>query len=462
MLALNLGDALLVSACFLAAYWVRFSSGWMGAFAPDAARWDMYWRAVPLVAAVFWVTFKYLGLYRQRRGIFAADEFRRLLFGSAFGLLALSGAAFFVRDFAYSIKVFLLTGALALPGLFVWRALFRAVQVGLRRRGMGVMRTVLVGGGPTARKVLEILRMHPGLGYRVVGLVDDPAKGRRLPRQVAGVPVLGRIADLERAVARAEADMVLVALPASLHHRTQEILLDFYAPGVDLRVVSDLFGLVTSPMAVDDLYGIPLFALKNAPLDRWHNRALKRAFDLALVVPGLVVISPLLALLALAVKLSSPGPVFYAQERVGLGNRTFRMLKFRSMRTDAEKHSGPVWAVANDPRRTRLGTFLRKSSLDELPQLFNVLSGEMSLVGPRPERPFFVEQFARQIPRYLRRHQCKAGITGWAQINGLRGDTSIEERTRYDLYYVENWTLFMDLVILLRTLLELFEHKTAY
>jgi exopolysaccharide biosynthesis polyprenyl glycosylphosphotransferase len=459
---LTLGDLLWVGGSVMAAYWVRFSSGWIGDFMADANRVEYYFRALPIILLTFWVTFKYLGLYRQRRGIYATDEFRNLFLGGLFALLMLSGAAFFVRGFAFSIKVLLLTGLLCIPALLIWRASFRLLQVRLRRAGHGVMRTVLVGGGHTAGKVLEILKRHPGLGYRVVGVVDEPEKGKRLAKMLQGIPVLGRIAQLEAVVQKHDADLVLIALPASLHGKTQELLLNFDVPGVELRVVSDLFNLVTSPLAVDELFGIPIFTLREAPLDKWHNRFLKRSFDLALLVPGLLLISPVMLAIALGVKLSSPGPVFYRQERVGKDNHPFGMLKFRSMRADAEKKSGPVWAVKDDPRRTAFGTFLRKTSLDELPQLFNVLKGEMSLVGPRPERPFFVDQFAKSIPNYLRRHQVKAGITGWAQINGLRGDTSIEERTRYDLYYVENWSLFMDMVILARTLLELFEHETAY
>lgn len=234
------------------------------------------------------------------------------------------------------------------------------------------------------------------------------------------------------------------------------------ATGASFKIVSDLFGIITQPLAVNEIYGIPVFALKTSPLEKRSARALKRAFDLVVTVPFLLVLSPLLLLLALAVKLTSRGPVLYRQERVGRGNRTFRVLKFRTMRADAEAASGPVWAAKDDPRRTPIGAFLRRTSLDELPQLFNVLSGEMSLVGPRPERPHFVDQFQRTIPRYLERHRVKAGITGWAQVHGLRGNTPIEERTRYDLWYVENWSLVLDVKVLILTALEVFHHEDAY
>ncbi len=456
---LTLGDLGVLALSYAAAWWLRFRSPWLGAY---PAGWDaprVYWYAGPVVLAVFWLVFKYLGLYKSRRGISSIDEFSRLLSGTLFSLMALSALAFFIREFHFSIKVFLVMAGLSLLGLLVWRTLLRWAQIRARQKGYGVARTIVVGSGTMAKKLVERTKANPGIGYRLVGLVDDGASARRTAK-AWGLPYLGAIKGLGGAIAAAQADCVIVALPASMHSRTDRILLEFDRSGVELRIVSDLYGFITSPMAVDEIHGIPVFALKEAPLDRLGNRALKRALDLALVVPGLIVLSPLLLLLALLVKLDSDGPVFYSQERVGHNNKVFRMLKFRTMRVGADK--GATWTVKDDPRRTRSGGFLRRSSLDELPQLFNILKGEMSLVGPRPEQPRYVEQFKRSIPRYLQRHQVKAGLTGWAQVHGWRGDTSIEERTAFDLYYVENWSLSLDLLILAKTALELFEHETAY
>jgi exopolysaccharide biosynthesis polyprenyl glycosylphosphotransferase len=222
-----------------------------------------------------------------------------------------------------------------------------------------------------------------------------------------------------------------------------------------VRIFPDLFQIIASELSISDLDGLPLLTVRDVALRGW-KLVTKRAMDMMVGGAGLVFLSPLMLLVALLVKLESKGPVFYAQTRVGLDGKPFPMLKFRSMRSDAEKESGPVWASADDPRRTRLGAFLRKTSIDELPQLINVLLGEMSLVGPRPERPVFVEQFKQVVPRYMDRHKEKAGITGWAQVNGLRGETSIVERTKYDLYYIENWSLLLDLKILLRQVLNQF------
>jgi exopolysaccharide biosynthesis polyprenyl glycosylphosphotransferase len=456
---LTLGDLGVLAAAYALAWWLRFRTAWFGPYLEghDAPR--AYWYAGPVVLLVFWVVFKYLGLYKSRRGISSIDEFSRLLSGTLFSLLTLSALAFFIREFHFSIKVFLVMAALSLLGLLFWRTLLRWAQIRARQKGYGVSRTIVVGSGAMAKKLVERTKANPGIGYRLVGLVDDGAAARATAK-AWGLSYLGGIKSLAKAIAAARADCVIVALPASMHGRTDRILLEFDRSGVELRIVSDLYGFITSPMAVDEIHGIPVFALKEAPLDRLGNRALKRALDLALVVPGLLLLSPLLALVALLIKLDSPGPVFYAQERVGFNNRVFRMLKFRTMQVGADK--GSTWTVKDDPRRTRIGAFLRRSSIDELPQLFNILLGDMSLVGPRPEQPRYVAQFTKSIPRYLQRHQVKAGLTGWAQVHGWRGDTSIEERTSFDLYYVENWSLSLDLLILAKTALELFEHETAY
>ena len=459
---LTLGDLLCLAGSYASSYWLRFHTLWLGAVDPRWVDRRHYWYATPLVMLVFWVTFKWLGLYRGRGSLSVVNEFSALLRGVLFGLLLLSALAFFYRDFQYSTKVFLLTAALSMFSLLAWRTIIRWFQLRLRRQGIGIARTVLAGSGSTALRLAQRLRANAALGYRVVGFVDDlPAAKAKAAAKALGVPYLGKLGALAAACTKAQADCLLVALPAVEASRTSALVLEAAGLGLDLRIVSDLFGVITSPLAVDDIHGIPVFALKEAPLDRLNNRVVKRAFDLACVIPGLIVLSPVLAALAAAIKLTSKGPIFYAQERVGLNHEPFKMLKFRSMRIDAESQ-GPGWTVKDDPRRTSIGGFLRKSSLDELPQLFNVLKGEMSLVGPRPERPFYVDQFSKTVDRYLQRHSALPGLTGWAQVHGWRGDTSIEERTAFDLYYVENWSLSLDLLILVKTALELFEHETAY
>jgi len=259
-----------------------------------------------------------------------------------------------------------------------------------------------------------------------------------------------------------EVDEVIIALPEASHDDLLDIISMCEVHHATVRIFPDLFQIIASELRISDLDGLPLLTVRDIALRGW-NLTLKRGMDLVFSAIGLVMLSPLLMLIALIVRLESKGPVFYCQERVGLDGKPFAMIKFRSMRIDAEAATGPVWAVEDDPRRTKSGKFLRESSLDEFPQLINVLLGDMSLVGPRPERPVFVDQFKRFVPRYMERHKEKAGITGWAQVNGLRGDTSIVERTKYDLYYIENWSLLFDLKILLRTLINQFRgDRNAY
>ncbi|MFB0546973.1 MAG: exopolysaccharide biosynthesis polyprenyl glycosylphosphotransferase, partial [Anaerolineae bacterium] len=275
-----------------------------------------------------------------------------------------------------------------------------------------------------------------------------------------GVPILGGIEDIPALIDANEVDEVIISLPEASHQEILNIISKCEREKVDIKVFPDVFQIMASEVSIGDLGGLPLLTVRDIALRGW-KLTLKRAVDLVCSAVGLVVLSPLMLLISLLIKLDSPGPVFYFQERMGLDAKPFWTLKFRSMRQDAEAETGPVWATENDPRCTRLGAFIRRLSIDEFPQLINVLLGEMSMVGPRPERPVFVEQFRRQIPHYMDRHREKAGLTGWAQVNGLRGDTSIVERTKYDLWYIENWSLLLDFKIILRTLLRLFRDRSA-
>jgi exopolysaccharide biosynthesis polyprenyl glycosylphosphotransferase len=451
-------DALGVSAAVLAGYALRFS-GWPVPVRHEVPGLDLYLQALPVVVAVTLLAYQYAGLYLERRGRSGVDEASALLRATTAAYLILLGITFFYRREAYSRVVIGFAWGFTCLGVGLLRALLQALRTALQRRGVGVSRLALVGLTATSARLADHVRRYPGLGYALAGCVSErPGAGPTWE----GLPVLGELGGLEEIIRRERIDEVVIALPAEQHAGLEDLLINAAATGAAFKVVSDLFGIITQPLAVDEIYGIPVFALKASPLERASARALKRTFDLAVTLPALLVLSPVLLLTALAVKLTSRGPVFYRQERVGRGNRPFWVLKFRTMRADAETTTGPVWAAKDDPRRTPIGAFLRRTSLDELPQLFNVLSGEMSLVGPRPERPHFVDQFQRSIPRYLERHRVKAGITGWAQVHGLRGNTPIEERTRYDLWYVENWSLALDVKVLLRTALEVFHHEDAY
>jgi Undecaprenyl-phosphate glucose phosphotransferase len=343
--------------------------------------------------------------------------------------------------------------------LLIWlgRVIHARFQWGLQSRGFNEARVVIVGAGEVGRMILQKIRQSPGLGYTVVGFVDD----HNPPSSVMGADVLGSTNDLPRTIEANQVDEVIVAMPEASHQEILSIITRCEREKVSIKVFPDVFQIMASEVSIGDLNGLPLLTVRDIALRGWRL-ALKRAVDMLGSALALVLFSPVMMLVAILVKLDSPGPVFFSQERMGLDTRSFMMLKFRSMRSDAESETGPVWATEDDPRRTRIGTFMRRFSIDELPQFINVLIGDMSLVGPRPERPVFVEQFKKSIPRYMDRHMEKAGITGWAQVNGLRGDTSIIERTKYDLWYIENWSLLLDFKILLRTTMSIFADKHAH
>jgi len=303
--------------------------------------------------------------------------------------------------------------------------------------------------------LLQKIRHSPGLGYEAMGLV---AQTRKVPLRA---PILGTVEDLPSLIESQGVDEVIIGLPEASHQDMLTIISLCEREKVNIRVFPDVFQIMARGISIGDLDGMPLLTIGGGALRGWRL-TLKRAMDLVGAAVGLVLFSPLMLLTALLVKLDSPGPAFYTQERMGLDAKPFMILKFRSMRRDAEAETGPVWAVEEDPRRTRLGAFIRRFSIDEFPQFINILLGEMSLVGPRPERPALVRQFQLSIPRYMERHRVKAGITGWAQVHGLRGNTSIYERTKYDLWYIENWSLLLDLKIIIKTIFNLFAGKNAY
>jgi Undecaprenyl-phosphate glucose phosphotransferase len=338
----------------------------------------------------------------------------------------------------------------------IGRLALGTVERRLRERGTLAQRLIIVGGGSMAQRVLDGVQSTLELGYRVVGFVaDDVPTGN-----IKGLPVLGPTDEIGSIVDRVYPDEVIIALPEASHQEILSLISRCEKGGVSIKVFPDVFQALASEVSIDTVGELPLVTVRDIALRGW-KLTLKRAVDLVISAIVLVFLSPLMLAVALLIKLDSRGPVFFTQERMGLDARPFQIVKFRSMRADAEE-SGPGWTVRDDPRRTRLGRIIRRLSIDELPQLVNVLVGDMSMVGPRAEQPAFVEQFMQVVPRYMERHKEKAGLTGWAQINGLRGDTSIAERTRFDLYYIENWSLLLDLKIMLKTIPHLLRDDHAY
>lgn len=410
-----------------------------------------FWPLPAVHLAVLLTTFFSRRMYQRRRPISHLDEFLKItLYNSFAALITVALLSLLLPEFRYHRQILIIAWGVTIVLLTAVRTIHAQVQWAVQARGVGDDRVLIVGAGDIGQLLLNRIQQNPRLGFRIVGVVDNARTERR--NKVAEAPLLGTLADIPRIIDKYAIDEVFIGLPESSHQDLVNIISLCEREKVGIRVFPDVFQIMASEVTIGDLGGLPLLTIRDVALQGWKV-SLKRGLDLVGSGVGLVFLSPFMLLAALLVKLDSPGPVFYAQERMGLDARPFKIIKFRTMRVDAET-DGPGWTTPNDARKTRLGVFLRRFNIDELPQLINVLLGDMSLVGPRPERPVYVEQFRQSIPRYMDRHREKAGLTGWAQVNGLRGDTSIVERTKYDLWYIENWSLWLDIKIILRTIVQ--------
>ena len=447
LLLLVVGDVLATAVAMPLAYWLRFELEILPVTkgVPD---FHMYLQLVPVVMVLWPVVFSFQGLYQRRRTRLGFDEGVRLLVAIALATLLLTAGLTFYRPpgFSYSRVVLALFAVVGLVLVAFTRWGVTAVLASILH--FNVLYVLVVGAGDLGREVAQRLRAHTGLGFEVIGFLDDdPGKQQR---ELDGLPVLGTTQEMEAVVEARGVDQVVIALPLAAHHRTAQLIRRAGQLMVEVKVVPDLLQYSMLRSAVEDLDGMPVINLTHSPLYGW-NQLVKRSFDVTGTLLLLLLTGWLFPLLAWLIKREDGGPVFYSQVRTGLDGRSFRLYKFRSMKVDAEEDGQPVWSRNRDPRVTRIGAFLRRTNLDELPQLLNVLKGDMSLVGPRPERPEFVERFRARYPEYMARHRVRTGLTGWAQVNGLRGDTSIRQRVAHDLYYIENWSLTLDLRILWRT-----------
>jgi Undecaprenyl-phosphate glucose phosphotransferase len=454
LIAADLG---LVVSSWLAAYWIRFHTGFE---APSGVpEFRSYVEALVAIVPLWFLLFRAHGLYEPHRTRSIPAEAIEVLRATAVGVVVLVTLSFFARSYYYSRTV---TGLFfALSGLSVWtfRVSIRLLFRQLRRRGHNLRYLMVVGAGELAAQVIDRIHANPDAGLRVrLVLACD---GADVPSTVSGVPVAHGYGHIREVLARDRVDQVILALPRDESHHLEKILTELQDDVVSVKLVPDLLHVMTLKSSVEDLNGLPIIGLRESPLLGWSAVG-KRAFDLSLSIAMLPMLVPLMGAVALAIRISNGRPIFYFQERMGLDARVFRMFKFRTMTRDAEARSGPVWTTSDDPRRTALGAILRRTGLDELPQIWNVLRGDMSLVGPRPERPIFIEQFRSQIPGYMLRHKIKAGIAGWAQLHGWRGDTCLRERVAHDTYYIQNWSIWLDLQILLMTAWRLFRQRNAY
>ncbi len=396
-------------------------------------------------------------LYHQRRVSSLLDMVRALVGTFTVGTLVTSALQEFifkntVLEVDYPRGMFFYIWAIGLVLLVFGRTFHRHLVLRWRRRGILRDNLLIIGTGPSSQEIIHFLEKAPSLGYQVIGVVSNANK--LLPKgRFANIPVVGHHKQLPEILDRLQIEHVIVALPIEELEQLPEVIGLCRRGKVDIKVFPELLNQMTGDMSLDDMGGTRIVSVQDISLRGWRL-SLKRGMDIFGATVGMLLFSPLMLLTSIVIRAQMRGPVFHIQQRMGLDGKPFPMIKFRSMRKDAESR-GPGWTVVNDPRITRVGRVMRRTSWDEMPQLINVLLGHMSLVGPRPEQPYFVREFRRRIPRYMDRHQEKAGMTGWAQVNGLRGDTSIKERTRHDLWYVEHWSLWLDFKIILRTVYQI-------
>lgn len=448
-------DVLIIGLSWLAAYWFRFQSGWVSV-SKEAPSFHQCLEHLPMLCLLGPVAFHLAGMYDVNRLRRYREELVSVFKGVSLLLLLILAAVFYRQDPYESRLTMAFFYGLALFGVLAARRASWHVIRHYRRQGFNAQPALIVGTGREARRMARALRHASWTGMYAVGYIEDQPSS-----WASDLNILGGISDLPRLVEQHHVGHVFIALPFQRYHDARRVFEVLSASYVDVRLVLDVPSMAAISFKTTALDGLTVVGLRENP-HHGLNVFVKRSMDVVLSLTALVLLAPLMLLIALLVKLSSKGPILFRQERCGLNGVSFNMLKFRTMRVDAEAQTGAVWAKANDPRRTILGTFLRKTSLDELPQLFNVLTGEMSLVGPRPERPVFIEKFRKTVPNYMVRHAMKAGITGWAQVNGWRGNTSLRKRIQHDLYYINHWNPWFDLRIMWLTVWKGIVNKNAY
>ncbi|WP_123042255.1 undecaprenyl-phosphate glucose phosphotransferase [Cohnella candidum] len=454
-----LADAACMLLIFIAAFWIKFNSGLFPSAQTLPFRNYFMWGTVYSFISIL-IGF-YVGFYTPRRKKSFSADILKVLQVHSISFLGLLSALYAAKELHISREFLVMFLILDVVFLLSYRYVLKTFLYRVRSKGYNRKYVLILGAGSVGRNFYENLLLHPELGYEVYGFLDDKREEHEFEHQHFK-PILGKIGTLEETLRMHPIDEVIIALPLEAHGMYASIIAFCDNAGVKTLIIPDYFDVLPSRPFFDNFAGIPLINVRDIPLDEISNRLLKRTFDIVFSLIALILASPLMLFVVVGIKLTSPGPIIFSQERMGLNRRTFRMYKFRSMRVSDSIISDTKWTIENDPRRTKFGTFLRRTSLDEFPQFFNVLIGDMSVVGPRPERPYFVEQFKDEIPKYMVKHHIRPGITGWAQASGLRGDTSIKDRIDHDLFYLENWSFLFDLKIIWQTIYKGLVNRNAY
>lgn len=452
-------DAFVIALSYFLAWLVRFE----GPFAEKAVRawsFERYMSMLVVIVPGFLILYYAFTLYTPKRMQGRRLELANIMKANALGVaLVIVTIYTFLKDVNFSrvmMIIFLVINVVAETAV---RNLIRYVLRDMRKKGYNQKHVILVGYSRAAEEYIDRVINNPQWGYTIRGILDDEIEAGTMYK---GIKVIGRIANLMIILPQNRLDEIAITLGLNEYYRLEEIVALCEKSGVHTKFIPDYNNIIPTKPYTEDILGLPVINIRHVPLTNTFNAAVKRAMDIIGSVCGIIVASPVMLVACLFIKLTSPGPLIYKQERVGLHNKNFWMYKFRSMEVQPESAEKRAWTTKNDPRVTGVGKFMRRTSIDELPQLFNILKGDMSLVGPRPERPFFVEKFREEIPRYMVKHQVRPGLTGWAQVNGYRGDTSIRKRIEYDLYYIENWTVGFDIKIMFLTIFKGFVNKNAY
>lgn len=455
-------DGIMVYLAFSISYYIRFGCPLFEGLFDQRGYHKLFWQYQPMMLVLvpmYLILFSCFHMYRPKRYHARHIEYFNILKANVAGLGLILAYIFFTKtmDFPRTLlAIFFCTNTLLmiLERYMILRVLYRT-----RKGGRNLKHLILVGFSTAASGYIDRIKANPQWGYYIHGIFDDNLDE---DFQYRGVPVIGTIADVERFLTENNLDEVAITLSIKEYEKLEKIVAICEKSGTHTKFVPDYYKFISTSPYTEDLNGLPVINIRNVPLTNTTNKIIKRAMDIFGAIVAIILFSPVMLVTAILVKRSSPGPILFRQERIGLHNKPFTMYKFRSMGVQPKSKEEKCWTTSNDPRVTPVGKVIRKTSIDELPQLFNVLKGDMSLIGPRPERPLFVEKFKEEIPRYMIKHQVRPGMTGWAQINGFRGDTSIRGRIEHDIYYIENWTLGLDIKILFLTFFKGFVNKNAY
>ena len=451
-------DAVVLVLSYFLAWLIRFV-GPMAATAVRTRSFRQYMLMLVFIVPVYLLLYQAFTLYTPMRMQGRRLVLANIIKANSLGLLILMFTFYMIDESDFSRSTYIMFYVINIVLQWCVRMLIFMLLRDMREKGLNQKQLICVGYSRAAEEYIDRVLANPQWGYVIRGILDDNVPAGT---EYKGIKVLGRIANLNVILPENRLDEIAITLGLSEYYRLEEIVALCEKSGVHTKFIPDYNKIIPTKPYTEDILGLPVINIRYVPLNNTFNALVKRVMDIVGSIVGIIVTSPLMLLMCLIIKLTSPGPLIYKQERVGLHNQTFWMYKFRSMEVQPESKEKKAWTVKNDPRVTPIGKFMRHTSIDELPQLFNILKGNMSLVGPRPERPFFVEKFREEIPRYMVKHQVRPGLTGWAQVNGYRGDTSIRKRIEYDLYYIENWSIGLDIKIIFLTFFKGFINKNAY